>query len=322
MSAVKWFQDGQRVVFDTKTNAIFESKPIQDKGTFSVFERVVSPTSTTQDGTTRWLTMLPGFPDGSYGWSKVDTLIQDTLTPRLYVEYVGQGDSDKPDGHTYHYSTMERADLVEAQWAHHGIQKTNVVTFDYSSLVLMELLQRQRDRAKHGQENTTKIEHVLLINGGYFADGHSHPLTTTPLLQTWMGRMGCWMAQHSQWVMHMMIRPLFSSEYKVTTSELDDMSQAITRRNGAMFMSNAAGFVHEHKTLYADRWDLRNVIGSGCSIHVVGSAKDQFEPRQFVLAQERLGPKIDTTSIEGGHMSTSEQPEILARLVDEMLAKK
>src|SRR4051812_3206326 len=41
---------------------------------------------------------------------------------------------DKP-AH-YKYCTTERADLVEAQWANHRIERTTIVTFDYSSLVL------------------------------------------------------------------------------------------------------------------------------------------------------------------------------------------
>src|SRR5215831_15806717 len=34
--------------------------------------------------------------------------------PKLFVEYVGMGDSDKPKD--YAYSTAERTDLVEAIW--------------------------------------------------------------------------------------------------------------------------------------------------------------------------------------------------------------
>jgi hypothetical protein len=34
--------------------------------------------------------------------------------PKLFLDYVGMGDSDKPND--YAYSTAERADLVEAIW--------------------------------------------------------------------------------------------------------------------------------------------------------------------------------------------------------------
>jgi pimeloyl-ACP methyl ester carboxylesterase len=59
--------------------------------------------------------LLPGVPDGSYSYAQVDALLGSDVTPRLFVEYVGQADSDKPAG--YRYSTVERADLVEARWA-------------------------------------------------------------------------------------------------------------------------------------------------------------------------------------------------------------
>jgi hypothetical protein len=42
---------------------------------------------------------------------------------------------------------VERADLVEALWRHHGVRRTVVVTFDYTSLALLELWRRQLEQA-------------------------------------------------------------------------------------------------------------------------------------------------------------------------------
>src|SRR5439155_12419537 len=112
-----------------------------------------------------WLTLLPGFPDGSYGWAQVDRALGDGIGPRLYVEPVGQGDSDKPGG--YPYSTVERADLVGALWRHHGVRATVVVTFDYTSLALLELLRRQLERAASGEAGTL-ITAPFMVNGGLF----------------------------------------------------------------------------------------------------------------------------------------------------------
>ena len=61
------------------------------------------------------VSFLPGFPDGSFGWAKVSPHLPNAAEmPKLFVEYVGMGDSDKPKD--YAYSTAERADLVEAIW--------------------------------------------------------------------------------------------------------------------------------------------------------------------------------------------------------------
>jgi hypothetical protein len=61
--------------------------------------------------------------------------------PKLFVEYVGMGDSDKPKD--YPYSTAERTDLVEAIWRTHSVESTTLVAFDFSSLVVPEHLRRR-----------------------------------------------------------------------------------------------------------------------------------------------------------------------------------
>jgi pimeloyl-ACP methyl ester carboxylesterase len=54
---------------------------------------------------------LPGFPDGSFAWAKVRPHLPNAAEmPKLFVDYVGMGDSDKPRDHAY--STAERTDLV------------------------------------------------------------------------------------------------------------------------------------------------------------------------------------------------------------------
>src|SRR5258708_7753153 len=166
-----------------------EKEAAATPGALRVFERVAAAE---QDADTVWLTLLPGFPDGSYGWAQVDRMLGDDLGPRLYVEPVGQGDSDKP--RDYPYSTVERADLVEALWRHHGVRATVVVTFDYTSLVLLELLRRQLERTISGDTAGPPIAAALMINGGLFSDAHTHPWQGTPLLRTPLGALGMWRA--------------------------------------------------------------------------------------------------------------------------------
>jgi surfactin synthase thioesterase subunit len=55
------------------------------------------------------------------------------------------------------------------------------------------------------------------------------------------------------------------------------------------------------------------------SFHIVGSEGDIFEPNQVVKARERLGDHgLDIRMLPGGHMTTSEQPEQLARIIEEV----
>jgi pimeloyl-ACP methyl ester carboxylesterase len=216
---------------------------------------------------------------------------------------------------------MERADLVESVWQAHGIKSTFVVTFDFSSLVSLELLSRQLERLESGSKAVARIEKVLLINGGLFADAHSHPWLTTPLLKTPMGKMGTWVAQRSKFAFNEMVKVMWSKEYNVSSEELGEYYEAITRRNGAAFMSNGAGFVDEHKA-NADRWDLRRVFLASheiVSFHLVGSEGDPFEPNQIVKSRERLGEYgLDIRVLPGGHLTTSEHPGALAEIIQEL----
>src|SRR5260370_22550996 len=143
VTAAEWFARGRGVWYDQESARVLTGEQAAAApGALRVFERVAAAG---HDADAVWLTLLPGFPDGSYGWAQVDAMLGEHLRPRLYVEPVGQGDSAKP--RRYRYSTAERADPVEAVWRHPGVRATVVVTFDYTSLPLLELLRRQVDRA-------------------------------------------------------------------------------------------------------------------------------------------------------------------------------
>ena len=105
ITANEWFGGGHRVPYEPIHRRILTAADDLTTPHLMVFERVVGVD--TPDATGRWITMLPGYPDGSYGYAKVDALLEDAgneLAPRLYLEYVGQGDSDKP--RNYSYSTV------------------------------------------------------------------------------------------------------------------------------------------------------------------------------------------------------------------------
>jgi pimeloyl-ACP methyl ester carboxylesterase len=314
VTASEWFASGSRRLYDPVAKTVLETPAGKDLvQPLYVFQKVVAAAPVGVD--TRWLTMLPGYPDGSYGYAQVDRYLGPEPGPRLYVEYLGQGDSDKPA--RYRYSSVERADLVEAQWRAHGIRRTMVVSFDYSSLPLLELLRRQQERAAAGDASGARIEAVFIVNGGLFADCHSHPWDTTPMLGTPVGRVAMWFGQHVPGVLEATLRAakLFSPSYEVSAGELADLSDAIRRRGGAAFMHRAAGFVDEHRR-NAERWDLAAIareLRDSVAFHVAGSEEDPFEPRQIVAARERLvSLGVDIQWFPGGHLTTSEHPDLLA----------
>ena len=181
VTASEWFASGVRRPYDPIAKLTLQTARGESSSRpLHVFEKVVATPRVGPE--VRWLTMLPGYPDGSYGYAQVDRYLGRQPGPRLYIEYLGQGDSDKPKH--YRYSSMERADLIQAQWQAHGIRRTMVVSFDYSSLALLELLRRQQERDAAGEDPGATIDAVFIINGGLFADCHSHPWDTTPMLRT------------------------------------------------------------------------------------------------------------------------------------------
>lgn len=318
-TANNWYSKGERIEYDAKRKRIHpENERPSSPNTLKVFRRYSSTSKWGADN--QLTTFLPGFPEGSFGWSRIDSHLPDEgWLPRLFVEYVGQGDSDKPGN--YKHSIMERADLVEAQWRDLAIKSTFVVAFDFSAIVVLELLSRQQDRTSQGLPPVTNITGVVLINGGLFADGHTHPWFTTPLLKTPFGRMGVWLAQRSRFIFGEMVAALWSKQYDVSKTEIDEMFDAVTRRDGAKFMSRGAKFVDEHKK-NAARWNLQRLyqdMHRSVSFHIVGSDSDPFEWDQIIKAQERLGDTaLDIRVLTGGHLSTSEHPKKLCDIIVEL----
>jgi len=314
--AKEWFSSGKRVLYNTAIKSIIDTDMATPLKNLFVFNKYVVYS---KQNPSKAISFLPGFPSGSYDWAKIDRLIEEqNPLNRLYIDYIGQGESDKPE--KYPYSTFERADLVEAMWKYHHIDSTFVVTFDYSSLVVIELLRRQQEKKEKGIKPSTVITKVLFINGGYFTDGHSHPLFTTPLLKTGIGKRGTIKAQESNFTFNRMVKGMWSKKYRVTEDELIEVWDAIRRRNGMLFMHYAAGFVDEHKA-NGERLNLLPIVEKmhkDVAFYIIGSEKDQFEPRQVKLAKERIGKYgVDIQVLPGGHMITMEQPQLLT---DKILA--
>jgi pimeloyl-ACP methyl ester carboxylesterase len=312
VTAAEWFAGGQRIPYDPESACVVtEEQAAATVSGLRVFERVVAADQP-EDEDTVWLTLLPGFPDGSYGWAGVDRMLGDGLGPRLYVEPVGQGDSDKPRG--YRYSTVERADLVEALWRHHGVRRTVVIAFDYTAMALLELLRRQLDRTVA----TPAITAALMVNGGLFADAHTHPWWTTQVLRTPLGALWMQAAQRSPRVFDGTIlrARLYSRGCWPAPAELAELRSAITRRDGAAFLHNAAGFVSEHRRL-AQRWDLAAIardLDGTVALYVGGSGEDAYEHKQLQAARARV-PQAEILTFPGGHLTTSEHPDLLAAAI-------
>ena len=305
-SAQAWFAGGERVGYDPKTRAIVRAQDAPLK----VFLR-------REGDLAHAVSFLPGYPDGSFGWAKVLPYLPNAAEmPKLLVEYVGMGDSDKPKD--YAYSTAERADLVEAIWRDFGVQSTTLVTFDFSSLVVLEHLRRRLERFQRGEPaGGPEIRGVFMFNGGLFPGGHSHPWYTTPVLRRLPNRARQRLAS-SFTLFKMMTGVMWSKDYRVTDAEVRELYNAVNRHDGGFYLAGAAGFVVDHKA-QGDRLDFGQIFKAYRAefpFLVGGSDEDPFEHRQVDLAQERLGKLgLQIERLPGGHLTTHEQPQALAALI-------
>jgi len=305
-SAKAWFAGGERVGYDPHARTIVT----EQDATLRIFLR--------QEGDpAHAVTFLPGFPDGSFGWAKVLSYLPNAQEmPKLFVEYVGMGDSDKPKDHRY--STAERTDLVEAVWRDLAVQSTTLVGFDFSSLVVLEHLQRRLERLKRGESaGGPRIRGAFIFNGGLFTDGHTHPWFTTPVLRRLPERARRQVGR-SFALFKLMAGVMWSKGYKVTDAEVRELYAAMSRGDGLFYLAAAAGFAADHKA-QGDRLDFGRLYKAYLDefpFLVGGSDQDPFEHRQVDLAEKRLGKLgLRIARLPGGHLTTSEQPEALADLI-------
>jgi pimeloyl-ACP methyl ester carboxylesterase len=307
-SAQAWFAGGERVGYDPNARAI-----VQTPGdALRVFVR-------REGDLAHAVSFLPGFPDGSFGWATVlPYLPSGAEMPKLFLDYVGMGDSDKAKD--YAYSTAERTDLVEAIWRDLGVESTTLVAFDFSSLVVLEHLRRRLERAGRGAPiGGPEIRGVFIFNGGLFTDGHTHPWYTTPMLRRLPTRARQGVGR-PLWLFKRMpgIRKMWSKDYHVTDAEFGELYSAMDRHDGLFYLAAAAGFV-AHQKAQGDRLDFGDLFKAyrdQFPFLVGGSDEDSFEHRQVALAQERLGPLgLRIERLPGGHLTTNEQPNALAALI-------
>ena len=307
-SAEAWFAGGERIGYDPRARAIVAEEDAPHR----IYVR-------REGDPAHAVSFLPGFPDGSFGWAKVRPHLPNAAEmPKLFLDYVGTGDSDKPKD--YIYSTAERADLVEAIWQDLSVQSTTLVAFDFSSLVVLEVLRRRLERSERGETTGgPDIRGVFIFNGGLFTDGHSHPWYTTPMLRRLPNRARRRLGRPFALFKRMPgVRKMWSDGYHVTDAELHELHSAMDRHDGLFYLAAGAGFVADHKA-QGDRLDFGHLFkayGREFPFLVGGSDEDPFEHRQVDLAQERLGELgLQIERLPGGHLTTNEQPEALAALI-------
>lgn len=247
-----------------------------------------------------WCTLLHGFPTSSFDWHGV----WDTVTARrrvLAFDFLGFGDSDKPPLHDY--AIVEQADIAEALWRRHGVERTELVVHDYGVSVAQELL------ARHAEGRLrTRLVRVVFMNGGLYPELHRAQPGQLMLLDPVQGPEVSKVA--SEELFGGALRATFSPGHQPTEAELHELWRAIARRDGHRIGHRLIQYIPERRR-HRDRW--------------VGALETSAVPRHFVWGMldpvsgghmaeriaERL-PDADLVRLEDvGHWPQLEAPEIV-----------
>lgn len=214
-----WFAAGERV----------------EAGGRRLFERVAG------SGGAPWLTLLHGYPTCSWDWSPV----ADGLAAKrrlLMFDFLGFGDSDKPRDHVY--SIHEQADLTEALWRRHGIERTALVVHDYGVSVGQELLARHAEGALE-----VEIERIAFLNGGVYPDLHRPLAAQRALLHPRAGPLVSRTVNESALVRG--LRRVFA--HRPSDAELHQHWLGIARRGGSRVQHLLIRYI-EDRHRHAERW--------------------------------------------------------------------
>jgi len=252
----------------------------------------------------RPVTLLHGFPTSSHDWAPVLPHLVEAGLQVTTLDFLGYGDSDKPRPHDY--SLVEQADLVEAIWAAHGIERTDLVAHDYGVSVAQELLAR----------DSARIISMSWLNGGLFPDLH-RPTSGQRLL---VGRFGPLVARvfgESRFDAAMgeiMGRP-------VADEMLHDMWLSLSARDGVRVTPALLRYMEERRQ-NADRWAAAIAGYAGRQQFIWGPA-DPVSGAHVLPRIRETAPDATVTVLDDdpavGHYPQLEAPELVGPRLAEFL---
>lgn len=160
----------------------------------------------------------------------------------------------------------------------------------------------------------------MIVASQPFTDGHSHPWFTTPVLRRVPVDLIPWLATGPFITFKRIARVMWSKKYRSWEDAARDLYSALSRNDGLFFVYRAAGFAADHRA-QGSRLDFGRIYEAyrgEIPFLVGGSDEDPFEHRQVTLAQERLGARgLTIVHLPGGHLTTNEQPQPLAHLIQD-----
>lgn len=275
--------------------------------TFCIWNRVDPPSG---DRDLPHVTLLHGFPTHARDFAKVVPLLGGRVRT-LAFDFLGFGSSDKPAGRRYRL--MEQADLTEALWRHHDVQRTLLVAHDYAVSVAEELLARRAEGAL-----AVTLGGVVFLNGGLWPDLHRAMPTQIALLDPVQGPKVSEILNEELFTRG--IAPTYAPGHVPTAAEARETWTGVALRDGHRLGHELIHYITDRRE-HEQRWvgaleatDVRRRFVWGAQDPVSGA-------HVFERIAERFPRDRKVLLHDAGHWPALEAPEeVAAAILEEACA--
>ncbi len=321
VTAAEWFAGGQRLPYDP------ESAPCTDRAGGRRGPRRASGLRARgrrgADADAVWLTLLPGFPDGSYGWAQVDRMLGDDLGPRLYVEPVGQGDSDKPRGLPVLHRRARgsgRGVVAAPRRAPHrrGHLRLHLAGAARAAAPSAgaDRLRRHRQASDHGRVHdqrrpVRRRAHPPLA--GHAAAAHPAGRARDATGAALAARFDVGHDAGAHVLAGATIPP------RTNSPSCGRRSPGGTGRRSSTTPRDSSRAPPPRATAGISPRSPAT-LAARSPFYVGGSDEDPYEHRQIAATRERV-PQAEVLTFPGGHLTTSEHPDLLAAAIRDIAAR-
>lgn len=258
-----------------------------------------------------WVTLLHGFPTSSWDYSKL-ILFLETSYRVIALDFLGFGASDKPRAHTY--SMEEQTDILESVWKQLRIFETFIISHDFATGVLQELLARISEG-----KVSVNLRGAIFMNGALYPELYRPLLIqkllrnslTGPLLSKLVGRRA----------FEKNMRKVFSSNHQPSPQEMEQFWEALKFKRGHRLYYKTLFYIAD-RVRNRDRWS-RSIEHCQIPLAFIWGMLDPVSGADVLNLLRRKCPSATFFPLEDvAHFPHFETPEMVAANIRRFLEQK
>ncbi|MGB2711759.1 MAG: alpha/beta hydrolase [Conexibacter sp.] len=261
-----------------------------------------------RDGNGPLLLLLHGFPSSSYDWREL--LALRPARAALAFDFLGFGLSDKPRDHEY--TLAWQADAAEQLVRSAGSPPVFLVAHDMGTSVATELMAREL-----AGRQQIEIAGALLFNGSILLDRAS-PTIGQKLLRSRLGPLFARLTNERSF--RLQFGRIFSQAHPLSVQEAADQWCLLAHAGGQRIGHLLVNYMAERER-YTERWHgaFRDWPGR---LSLTWGLEDPVATTAVLDGLRGLRPGVPVVELPGiGHYPQLERPELLADVLDDVLAE-